>query len=98
MITFQGEDEGTVLRSAVKFRDSLLGCLAQPDYQREKADVLGPAPCPVPKINYHYRYRLTVNGRMTKPMRFLIAWLLQQFGKDKDSRSVTAFADVNGFE
>ena len=98
MITFQGEDEGTVLRSAVKFRDSLLGCLAQPDYQREKADVLGPAPCPVPKINYHYRYRLTVNGRMDKPMRFLIAWLLQQFGKDKDSRSVTAFADVNGFE
>ena len=98
MITFQGEDEGAVLRGAVKFRDSLLGCLAQPDYQAERADVLGPAPCPVPKINYHYRYRLTVNGKMTRPMRFLIAWLLQQFGKDKDSRGVTAFADVNGFE
>lgn len=98
MITFQGEDEGAVLRSAVKFRDSLLGCLTQPDYQGERADVLGPAPCPVPKINYHYRYRLTVNGKMTRPMRFLIAWLLQQFGKDRVSRGVTAFADVNGFE
>ena len=98
MVTFQGEDETAVLRSAMKFRDSLLACLAQPDYREEKADVLGPAPCPVPKINYHYRYRLTVNGRMNKKLRFLTAWLLQQFGKDKQSRGVTAFADVNGFE
>ena len=98
MVTFQGEDETAVLRSAMKFRDSLLACLAQPDYREEKVDVLGPAPCPVPKINYHYRYRLTVNGRMNKKLRFLTAWLLQQFGKDKQSRGVTAFADVNGFE
>ena len=98
MVTFQGEDETAVLRSAVKFRDSLLQCLAQPDYRSEKMNVLGPAPCPVPKINYHYRYRLTVCGRMDRPMRFLVAWLLQQFGKDKDSRSITAYADVNGFE
>ena len=98
MVTFQGEDETAVLRSAMKFRDSLLACLAQPDYREEKADVLGPAPCPVPKINYHYRYRLTVNGWMNKKLRFLTAWLLQQFGKDKQSRGVTAFADVNGFE
>ena len=98
MVTFQGEDETAVLRSAMKFRDSLLACLAQPDYREEKADVLGPAPCPVPKINYHYRYRLTVNGRMNKKLRFLTAWLLQQLGKDKQSRGVTAFADVNGFE
>lgn len=98
MVTFQGEDETAVLRSAMKFRDSLLACLAQPDYREEKADVLGPAPCPVPKINYHYRYRLTLNGRMNKKLRFLTAWLLQQFGKDKQSRGVTAFADVNGFE
>ena len=98
MVTFQGEDETAVLRSAMKFRDSLLACLAQPDYREEKANVLGPAPCPVPKINYHYRYRLTVNGRMNKKLRFLTAWLLQQFGKDKQSRGVTAFADVNGFE
>ena len=98
MVTFQGEQETEVLRSAVKFRDSLLQCLSQPDYRQEHMTVLGPAPCPVPKINYHYRYRLTVNGRMDRAMRFLIAWLLAQFGKDKQSRGVTAFADVNGFE
>ena len=59
---------------------------------------MGPAPCPVPKINYHYRYRLTVNCRMTRPLRQLIAWLLMEFGKDKQNRGISAFADVNGFE
>ena len=98
MVTFQGEDETAVLRSAVKFRDSLLQCLAQPDYRSEKMNVLGPAPCPVPKINYHYRYRLTVCGSMDRPMRFLLAWLLRQFARDRESRGVTAYADVNGFE
>lgn len=98
MVTFQGEDETAVLRSAVKFRDSLLQCLAQPDYRSEKMNVLGPAPCPVPKINYHYRYRLTVCGSVDRPMRFLLAWLLRQFAKDRGSRGITAYADVNGFE
>ena len=87
-----------MLRGAVKFRDSLRSCLTQPQYASAQADILGPAPCPVPKINYHYRYRLTVNCRMDKPMRQLIAWLLQEFGKDKQNRGVSAFADVNGFE
>lgn len=98
MVTFQGEEENAVLRGAVKFRDSLRSCLAQPQYASERAEVLGPAPCPVPKINYHYRYRLTVNCRMSKRLRQLVAWLLQEFGKDKQNRGVSAFADVNGFE
>ena len=98
MITFQGEDESGVLRGAVKFRDSLLSCLAQPQYQGQQGQVLGPAPCPVPKINYHYRYRLTCNFHMTKPLRQLIAWLLMEFGKDKQNRGISAFADVNGYE
>lgn len=98
MLTFQGEEEGLVLRGAVKFRDSLLACLGQPQYASEHAQVLGPAPCPVPKINYHYRYRLTVNCRINRPLRQLVAWLLAQFGKDKNNRGVSAFADVNGFE
>ena len=98
MVTFQGEEETAVLRCAVKFRDSLRACLTQPPYAGEWAELLGPAPCPVPKINYHYRYRLTVNCRMTKALRQLIAWLLQEFGKDRQTRGVSAFIDVNGFE
>ena len=98
MVTFQGEDETAVLRGAVKFRDSLVSCLAQPQYAAQQAQVLGPAPCPVPKINYHYRYRLTVNCHLDKPLRQLLSWLLAQFGKDKQNRGVSAFADVNGYE
>ena len=98
MVTFQGQEETAVLRGAVKFRDSLLAILREPAYASEQASCLGPAPCPVPKINYHYRYRLTVNCRLTKQLRGLIAWLLREFGKDKQNRGVSAFADVNGFE
>lgn len=98
MVTFQGQEETQVLRCAVKFRDSLLDCLARPEYREETVRCLGPAPCPVPKINYHFRYRLTVNCRLNRRLRQLLAFLLRQFGADKGSRGVTAFVDVNGFE
>lgn len=98
ILTFQGQEETAVLRGAVKYRDSLLNILHQPAYREERCTVLGPAPCPVPKINYHYRYRLTVCCRMTKTMRQLTAFLLREFAKDKENRGVTAFADVNGLE
>ena len=87
-----------MLRAGVKFRDSLLSCLKLPNYVAEKCTVLGPAPCPVPKINYHFRYRLTLRGAMTKNLRQLIAHLLRQFGTDNGNRGISAFADVNGFD
>jgi len=97
-VTFTGQEEGRVLRGAVKFRDSLRSLLRQDPYKQENCTVLGPAPCPVPKINYNYRYRLTLRCRMTKPLRALIAHLLRQFSQDRENRGVTAFADVNGFD
>ena len=98
LITFTGQEEAAVLRGAAKFRDSLMGCLRQPAYVQEDCTVLGPAPCPVPKVNYHFRYRLTLRGRMTKDMRILLAHLLRQFSKDNTNRGVSAFIDINGFE
>ena len=98
MVTFLGQDEGAVLRSAAKFRDSLNTCLRQEPYTIETCTSLGPAPCPVPKINYNFRYRLTLRCRMTKQLRFLLAHLLRQFAQDKASRGVSAFIDVNGYE
>ena len=97
-VTFTGQEETAVLRGAAKFRDSLNACLKQPPYQQEFCSVLGPAPCAVPKINYHFRYRLTLRCRMTKPLRLLLAHLLREFSKDKQNRGVSAFIDVNGFE
>ncbi len=97
-VTFIGQEETAVLRGAVKFRDSLNGCLRQPPYDIEVCTVLGPAPCVVPKINYHFRYQLTLRCRMTRQLRLLLAHLLREFSKDKGNRGVSAFADVNGFE
>jgi len=95
-VTFSGEDEGAVLRGAALFRDSLRACLKDPAYTAEQCTVLGPAPCPVPKINYHYRHRLTLRCHMTRPLRLLLAHLLRQFATDKLNRAVSVFIDVNG--
>ncbi len=97
-VTFTGEEETAVLRGAAKFRDSLNACLKQVPYTEETCTVLGPAPCVVPKINYHFRYQLTLRCRMTRGLRFLLAHLLRQFSKDKLNRGVSAFIDVNGFD
>ena len=69
-----------------------------PEYEKEICTVLGPAPCAVPKINYNFRYRLTLRCRMSRNLRLLIAHLLRQFSQDKLNRKVSAFADVNGLD
>ena len=97
-ITFLGQEEARVLRGAAKFRDSLNACLKQSPYAAEICRVLGPAPCAVPKINYNFRYRLTLRCHMTKQLRLLVAHLLRQFMQDKENRGVSAFVDVNGME
>ena len=96
-VTFTGQEETAVLRGAAKFRDSLNTWLKQMPGGAQFV-LLGPAPCPVPKINYNFRYRLTLRGKLGKQHRGLIAHLLQQFAQDKLNRGVTAFADVNGYD
>ena len=97
-VTFTGQEEGRVLHGAVKFKSSLEKLLSSGQYAGEICTVLGPAPCPVPKINYNFRYRLTLRCKMTRPLRALLAHLLRQFSQDRENRGVTAFIDVNGFE
>jgi len=97
-ITFSGLDEAAVLRSAVKLRDSLLYWLGQEQYRQKDANVLGPAPCPVPKINYHFRYRLMLRCTLNKQLRQLLAHLMRQFAADKANRGISCFVDVNGFD
>ncbi len=98
VITFTGQEEDRVLRGAQKLRDSLVACLSRAPYRDRHCGILGPAPCPVPKINYHFRYRLTLRCRMDRDLRALLASMLRQFGRDGENRGVTAFVDVNGFD
>ena len=93
-VTFTGQDEAKVLRGAVKFRDSLAAYVQQTG----EGTVLGPAPCAVPKINYLFRYQITLRRRLDKPLRGVVAELLRQFAKDGMNRGVSAFADVNGLD
>ena len=98
MVTFTGMDEARVLHGAAKFKSSLMNLLETPDYRSQICTVLGPAPCPVPKVNYNFRHRLTLRCRMTKELRLLLAHLLRQFSQDRENRGVTAFIDVNGYD
>ncbi len=98
LVTVTGQEEARVLRGAVKLRDSLNACLKTPEFAREVCSVLGPAPCPVARINYNYRYRLTLRCRMTKPLRRLLCHLLRQFSQDRENRGISAFIDINGFD
>ena len=96
LVTFSGQEEGQVLRGAAVFRDSLNAWLRQ--VPEEKCSVLGPAPCVVPKVNYNYRYQLTLRCHMTRPLRQLLAALLRKFSQDKANRGVNAYIDVNGYD
>ena len=96
-ITFAGLQEEQVAAGAVKFRDSLMHFLRQ-EQNPGLWSLYGPAPCPVPKINYHFRFRITLRCRMDGNSRQLIAHLLRQFAQDKANRGVFAFADINGFD
>ena len=93
VVTLSGEEEGRVLRSARMFRDDLGPMLAPYGIL-----ILGPAPCAVPKINYQYRYRLTLRGNLDRTVRRVLAQALGQFLKDKNNRQVSAYIDINGFE
>lgn len=96
LVTFSGQEEGQVLRGAAVFRDSLNAWLRQ--VPEEKCSVLGLAPCVVPKVNYNYRYQLTLRCHMTRPLRQLLAALLRKFSQDKANRGVNAYIDVNGYD
>ena len=98
VITLTGQEESRVLHGAAKMKYSLQLLLQRPEYAAEHCSILGPAPCPVPKINYNYRYRLTLRCKVTKPIRLLCAHLLREFSQDRESRGVSAFIDINGFE
>lgn len=98
VITFTGKDERKVLHGATKFRSSLLACLEDDAYIKEICAILGPASCAVPKINYSFRYRLTLKCKFTPKLRQLVAHMLRQFSMDGENRGVTAFVDVNGYE
>ena len=98
LITFHGEKEAAVLRGSMAFLESLTGWLRNSGVPEERFALLGPAPCPVLKINNNYRYRLTLRIPADQTVRRTLASILRQFMADKANRGVSAFIDINGYE
>lgn len=97
-ITFLGENEAAVLRGGQAFRESLDAWFRDAGTPPEAYSLLGPAPCPVMKINYHFRYRLTLRCKADPPVRRTLATLLRMFLADRANRGVSAFVDINGYD
>ena len=56
---------------------------------------LGPAPASVVKVNNRYRYRITVVGKCTAPVRRLLAAYMKEFARRKENRTLHIFAECN---
>ena len=97
-ITFTGLYEDRVQQAAARFRNDLRAQLKAAAYLDGGATVLGPAPCAIVKVNYTYRYRLTLTAKNSKNLRQLLSSQLKAFSKDKQNRGVNAYADVNSYD
>lgn len=97
-LTFHGMLEELVWAGAQRFRAMLLSQLGSEHYASEEVQVLGPAPAQIPRINYHYRCRLTLSCRNSRALRQLLAHLMRLFMKEKQNKHVGLYADVNSNE
>ena len=93
-VTVSGTEEGRVLRAAVSVRETLRQLCRRPELAAG-AEVLGPAPAPVVKVNNRFRYRCTLVGKNDKATREMLAWLQKDFAKDSANRGMNLFVDHN---
>ena len=97
-IGFSGFPEHHVGDCAARFARALWQRLGETGLRPSVADLLGPAPAPVAKINNKYRFRLTLLCKNAKPLRLELAALVKTFSKEKETRGVSVYVDVNGYE
>ena len=88
--------EDRLIRSAATLRQAIAGNLRAMGMQ--DAELFGPAPAPVAKVNCVYRYRLSLCCKNSKAVRQMLAFVLRQFAKDPKNRGVSAFIDVNSYD
>lgn len=95
VLTASGVEESQVLRVCMKLRRTLEGWLGKEPYCSMDAQLLGPAPAAVAKVNNRFRYKLTLAGKNHKELRGLVSFLLCAAQNDKENRGVSVFADLN---
>ncbi len=92
-ISFSALQEDQALQTAWRFRQAL-----EQHCQNGAYTTLGPAAAPIARVNLYYRYRLTLAGTNTRPLRQLIAGLVREFSRDRQTRGVAISADVNAYD
>lgn len=97
-IMFIGPFEAQTVAAAGAFRQMLEQSLRTGDCAESKAQVLGPSPASVAKINNAFRYRITLHCTNQRHIRQLLAHLLRVFTKNKLSKGISAFVDINAYE
>jgi len=92
-ITCTGPDETTVLRCITGIRRALLKQLSE---LGEGAEIIGPAPAGVVKVNNRYRYHVTIRCKQNKLVRGYIAHILKRVPTLKEYRGVSVYGDIDG--
>lgn len=92
LLGFVGEDKSKTIACAKAFFSRLKARLDEnlPDFPIR---VLGPSPALVSKVSNKYRYKIIIKCRSTSVFRSVISSLLADFGRDKDFKDVTVYAD-----
>ena len=88
-VTVSGAQENAVVRCCAYIRDYFRQMIG------ERAEVLGPAPLPVVRMNNRYRYRVTLYCNQSKAVRRAAANIVMYCNTEKSFRDVTVFADDN---
>ena len=95
ILTVTGTEEEAVRRACVQVRDSLRLAAGKAPYDEMELEILGPAPAEVVKVNNRFRYRITVVGKCSAPVRRLLAAYMKEFAKRKENRTLHIFAECN---
>lgn len=95
ILTVTGTEEEAVRRACVQVRDSLRLAAGKAPYDEMELEILGPAPAGVVKVNNRFRYRITVVGKCSAPVRRLLVAYMKEFAKRKENRTLHIFAECN---
>lgn len=95
VLGFSGPMESKVI-GATKFVISVIADYLKNNKITFPLRTIGPSPCTLEMINNKYRYRIILKTRNSHDFRNMIKYVLMQFYKNNDFKTVHIYADING--
>ena len=97
-LLLSGPFDETVYHASQLLKNEIIQTIQSPAYAGMQIRLLGPAPASIAKINNAYRYRIIIRCHNHRLIRQMISVCLRNFARDKRTKGVTAFADINSNE